>query len=165
MKMPMFCWSVLGSMSLVIFAFPILTVTLAMLALDRTLGMHFFTAGEGGNAMMYVNLIWAWGHPEVYILVLPAFGIYSEIVATFSRKPYLVINQHGRAIWAIVFLSFIVWLHHFLHNGSRGNVNAFFGIMTMLIAVPTGVKIFNWLFTMYRGQDLVCQPMLWFLVL
>ena len=87
MKMPMFVWSVLGAMSLVVFAFPILTATLAMLALDRTLGMHFFTAGGGGNAMMYVNLIWAWGHPEVYILILPAFGVFSEVVATFSRKP------------------------------------------------------------------------------
>jgi cytochrome o ubiquinol oxidase subunit 1 len=140
MRMPMFCWSVLGSMSLVIFAFPILTVTLALLALDRTLGMHFFTSGEGGNAMMYVNLIWAWGHPEVYILVLPGFGIFSEIVATFSHKPLFGYKSMVGAIWAIVFLSFIVWLHHFFTMGAGANVNAFFGIMTMLIAVPTGVK-------------------------
>jgi cytochrome o ubiquinol oxidase subunit 1 len=163
MSMPMFCWSVLGSMTLVIFAFPILTATLAMLALDRTIGTHFFTAGGGGNAMMYVNLIWAWGHPEVYILVLPAFGIYSEIVATFSRKPLFGYKSMVGAIWAIVFLSFIVWLHHFFTMGAGANVNAFFGIMTMLIAVPTGVKIFNWLFTMYRGRIHFASPMYWFL--
>jgi cytochrome o ubiquinol oxidase subunit 1 len=163
MKMPMFCWSVLGAMTLVIFAFPILTVTLALLALDRTLGMHFFTSGGGGNAMMYVNLIWAWGHPEVYILVLPAFGIYSEIVATFSRKPLFGYKSMVGAIWAIVFLSFVVWLHHFFTMGAGANVNAFFGIMTMLIAVPTGVKIFNWLFTMYRGRIHFASPMYWFL--
>jgi cytochrome o ubiquinol oxidase subunit 1 len=163
MKMPMFCWSVLGSMSLVIFAFPILTITLALLALDRTLGMHFFTAGGGGNAMMYVNLIWAWGHPEVYILILPAFGVFSEVVATFSRKRLFGYKSMVYAIWAIVFLSFIVWLHHFFTMGAGANVNAFFGIMTMLIAVPTGVKIFNWLFTMFRGRIWFATPMLWFL--
>jgi cytochrome o ubiquinol oxidase subunit 1 len=163
MKMPMFCWSVLGSMSLVVFAFPILTVTLALLALDRTLGMHFFTSGYGGNAMMYINLIWAWGHPEVYILVLPAFGIFSEIVATFSRKPLFGYKSMVGAIWAIVFLSFVVWMHHFFTMGAGANVNAFFGIMTMLIAVPTGVKIFNWLFTMYRGRIHFASPMYWFL--
>src|SRR4051812_4976286 len=163
MKMPMFCWSVLGSMTLVIFAFPILTATLGLLALDRTIGTHFFTAGGGGNAMMYVNLIWAWGHPEVYILVLPAFGIYSEVVATFSRKRLFGYTSMVWAIWAIVFLSFIVWLHHFFTMGAGADVNAFFGIMTMLIAIPTGVKIFNWLFTMYRGRIHFASPMLWFI--
>ena len=163
MKMPMFAWSVLGSMSLVAFAFPILTVTLALLALDRTLGMHFFTADGGGNAMMYVNLIWAWGHPEVYILILPAFGIFSEVVATFSRKRLFGYTSMVWAIWAIVFLSFIVWLHHFFTMGAGADVNAFFGIMTMIIAVPTGVKIFNWLFTMYRGRIHLTSPMLWFI--
>jgi cytochrome o ubiquinol oxidase subunit 1 len=162
-KLPMFCWSVLGAMTLVIFAFPILTVTLTLLALDRTMGMHFFTSGDGGNAMMYVNLIWAWGHPEVYILVLPAFGIYSEIVATFSRKALFGYKSMVGAIWAIVFLSFIVWLHHFFTMGAGANVNAFFGIMTMLIAIPTGVKIFNWLFTMFRGRIHFAAPMYWFL--
>jgi cytochrome o ubiquinol oxidase subunit 1 len=162
-KLPMFCWSVLGSMTLVIFAFPILTVTLSLLALDRTMGMHFFTSGQGGNAMMYVNLIWAWGHPEVYILVLPGFGIYSEIVATFSRKALFGYKSMVGAIWAIVFLSFIVWLHHFFTMGAGANVNAFFGIMTMLIAVPTGVKIFNWIFTMYQGRIHFASPMYWFL--
>jgi len=163
MKMPMFCWSVLGSMTLVIFAFPILTATLTMLALDRTLGMHFFTSLNGGNPMMYVNLIWAWGHPEVYILVLPAFGIFSEVVPTFSRKPLFGYTSMVWAIWGIVLLSFIVWLHHFFTMGAGANVNAFFGVMTMAIAVPTGVKIFNWLFTMYRGRVRFTTPMLWFL--
>lgn len=163
MKMPMFAWSVLGAMSLVVFAFPILTVTLALLALDRMLGMHFFTADGGGNAMMYVNLIWAWGHPEVYILVLPAFGIFSEVVATFSRKPLFGYTSMVWAIWAIVLLSFTVWLHHFFTMGAGADVNAVFGIATMLIAVPTGVKIFNWLFTMFRGRVRLTSPMIWFL--
>jgi cytochrome o ubiquinol oxidase subunit 1 len=163
MKMPMFCWSVLGSMTLVAFAFPILTVTLTLLALDRTLGMHFFTATAGGNQMMYVNLIWAWGHPEVYILVLPAFGVFSEIVATFSRKPLFGYKSMVYAIWAIVILSYGVWLHHFFTMGAGANVNAVFGIATMLIAIPTGVKIFNWLFTMYRGRIKFSPPMIWFL--
>ncbi|HEU4966148.1 MAG TPA: cbb3-type cytochrome c oxidase subunit I [Candidatus Saccharimonadales bacterium] len=163
MKMPMFAWSVLGAMSLVVFAFPILTVTLTLLALDRTLGMHFFTASGGGNAMMYVNLIWAWGHPEVYILVLPAFGIFSEIVPTFSRKALFGYTSMVWAIWGIVLLSFTVWLHHFFTMGAGADVNAVFGIATMLIAVPTGVKIFNWLFTMFRGRVRLASPMIWFL--
>ena len=163
MKMPMFAWSVLVTMVMIAFAFPILTVTLALLALDRTLGMHFFTAGSGGNAMMYVNLIWAWGHPEVYILVLPAFGVYSEIVATFSRKRLFGYTSMVWALASIGILSFIVWLHHFFTMGAGSDVNAFFGIMTMIIAVPTGVKIFNWLATMYRGRIKFASPMYWFL--
>ncbi len=163
MKMPLFVWSVLGTVILVMFAFPILTVTLALLILDRSLGMHFFTATAGGNPMMYVNLIWAWGHPEVYILVLPAFGIYSEIVATFARKRLFGYESMVWAMGAIVFLSFTVWVHHFFTMGAGADVNAFFGIMTMIIAIPTGVKIFNWLFTMYRGRILFASPMLWFM--
>ncbi|HKR81914.1 MAG TPA: cytochrome o ubiquinol oxidase subunit I [Candidatus Saccharimonadales bacterium] len=163
MKMPMFVWSVFGSMTLVVFAFPILTVTLALLYLDRTFGMHFFTGGFGGNAMMYVNLIWAWGHPEVYILILPAFGVFSEVVATFSRKRLFGYTSMVWAIWAIVLLSFTVWLHHFFTMGAGADVNAFFGIATMVIAVPTGVKIFNWLFTMFRGRISFASPMVWFL--
>ncbi|PIZ62155.1 cytochrome o ubiquinol oxidase subunit I [Candidatus Saccharibacteria bacterium CG_4_10_14_0_2_um_filter_52_9] len=163
MKMPMFTWSVLCSLILVIFAFPILTATLAMLALDRTMGMHIFTAGGGGDAMMYVNLIWAWGHPEVYILILPAFGVFSEVVATFSRKRLFGYASMVAALIAITFLSFVVWLHHFFTMGAGGNVNAFFGIMTMVIAIPTGVKIFNWLFTMKNGRVRFTTPMLWFL--
>jgi cytochrome o ubiquinol oxidase subunit 1 len=163
MKMPIFIWSVLGSMSLVAFAFPILTATLTMLSLDRTLGMHFFTSDMGGNPMMYINLIWAWGHPEVYILVLPAFGIFSEIVATFSGKRLFGYKSMVWALGAITFLSFTVWLHHFFTMGAGANVNAFFGIMTMVIAIPTGVKVFNWLFTMYKGRIKFTTPMLWFM--
>lgn len=161
MKMPVFTWTALCAMVLVILAFPILTVTLGMLFLDRFFDMHFFTASYGGNAMMYVNLIWAWGHPEVYILILPAFGIFSEVVATFSKKPLFGYPSMVWATLAITFLSFIVWLHHFFTMGAGANVNAFFGIATMIIAVPTGVKIFNWLFTMYRGKITFSVPMLW----
>lgn len=163
MKMPVFSWSVLISMTMVIFAFPILTVTLTLLYLDRTMGMHFFTAGDGGNMMMYVNLIWAWGHPEVYILVLPAFGIFSEVVATFSRKRLFGYRSMIWAMSVIAFLSFIVWLHHFFTMGAGAHVNAFFGIMTMIIGIPTGVKIFNWLFTMFRGRIKFNSPMIWFM--
>lgn len=163
MRMPIFVWSVLGSMLLVVFAFPILTATLAMLSLDRTMGMHFFTSDMGGNPMMYVNLIWAWGHPEVYILILPAFGIFSEIVPVFSRKRLFGYTSMVYAIFAIVFLSFTVWLHHFFTMGAGANVNAFFGIMTMIIAIPTGVKVFNWIFTMFRGRVSFKTPMLWFM--
>ncbi len=163
MRMPMFVWTVLGSMSLVVFAFPILTVTLALLALDRTLGMHFFSADGGGNMMMYVNLIWAWGHPEVYILILPAFGVFSEIVPVFSGKKLAGYTSMVFSVIAIVFLSFTVWLHHFFTMGAGANVNAVFGIMTAIIAIPTGVKIFNWIFTMYRGRIRFTTPMQWFM--
>lgn len=163
MKMPIFIWSVLGSVVLICLAFPILTATLGMLSLDRLMGMHFFTSSFGGNPMMYVNLIWAWGHPEVYILILPAFGIFSEIVATFSGKRLFGYKSMVIAIAAITILSFTVWLHHFFTMGAGANVNAFFGIMTAVIAVPTGVKVFNWLFTMYRGRVRLTTPMLWFL--
>lgn len=162
-RLPIFVWSVIGSMLLVVFAFPILTATLGMLSLDRTLGMHFFTSDMGGNPMMYVNLIWAWGHPEVYILVLPAFGIFSEIVPVFSKKRLFGYMSMVWAIFAIVLLSFTVWLHHFFTMGAGANVNAFFGIMTMVIAIPTGVKVFNWIFTMYRGRVSFKTPMLWFM--
>lgn len=162
MKMPIFVWSMLCSMVLIIFAFPILTATLFMLTLDRYMGMHFFTAGGGGNPMMYINLIWAWGHPEVYILILPAFGIFSEVVPTFSEKRLFGYTSMVWALVAITFLSFIVWLHHFFTMGASPKVNAFFGIMTMLIAIPTGVKLFNWLFTKFKGRVHFSSPMLWF---
>ena len=149
-------------MVLVIFAFPVLTATLAMLTLDRYLGMHFFTSSFGGNPMIYINLIWAWGHPEVYILILPAFGIFSEVVPTFSEKRLFGYVSMIVALVMIAFLSFIVWLHHFFTMGASPDVNAFFGIMTMLIAIPTGVKIFNWLFTKFRGRVHFDSPMLWF---
>ncbi len=163
MKMPIFVWSVLVTMVLVLAAFPVLTATLGMLGFDRLFGMHFFTSDMGGNPMMYVNLIWAWGHPEVYILVLPAFGIFSEVVATFSRKKIFGYKTMVAALVAIMFFSFIVWQHHFFTMGSGANVNAFFGITTMIIAIPTGVKIFNWLFTMYRGRIRFTAPMVWFM--
>lgn len=162
MKMPIFVWSCLCSLVLIIFAFPILTATLYMLTLDRYLGMHFFTAGGGGNPMMYVNLIWAWGHPEVYILILPAFGIFSEVVPTFSEKRLFGYVSMVWALVSIAFLSFIVWLHHFFTMGASAKVNAFFAFTTMLIAIPTGVKIFNWLFTKFRGRVHFNSPMLWF---
>ena len=168
MKMPIFTWTALCAMILVVAAFPILTATLAMLLFDRLFEMKFFTSSFGGNQMMYINLIWAWGHPEVYILVLPAFGIFSEIVSTFSKKRLFGYTTMVWAIASITIASTIVWLHHFFTMGSGANVNAFFGIATMIIAIPTGVKIFNWLFTMYKGRVSYDSPMLWtmgFLVL
>jgi cytochrome o ubiquinol oxidase subunit 1 len=161
MKMPVFTWTSLCSNVLILATFPILTATLALLALDRYLGMHFFTNDGGGNAMLYLNLIWAWGHPEVYILVLPAFGIYSEVVATFAKKPLFGYKTMVYATCSIMVLSLLVWLHHFFTMDSGANVNAFFGIMTMIIAIPTGVKIFNWLFTIYKGRLELSSPVLW----
>ncbi|MGH6839185.1 MAG: cbb3-type cytochrome c oxidase subunit I [Methylocella sp.] len=161
LRMPMFCWTTLASSLLIVAAFPILTATLAMLLLDRYLGFHFFTNEAGGNQMMFVNLIWAWGHPEVYILVLPAFGVFSEVVSTFSRRPLFGYRSMVAATMAICILSFMVWLHHFFTMGAGADVNAIFGIMSMIIAVPTGVKVFNWLFTMYGGRIVYTTPILW----
>ena len=161
MRLPVFTWTALCANILIIASFPILTVTIALLTADRYLGTHFFTNDMGGNMMMYINLIWAWGHPEVYILVLPVFGIFSEVVATFCKKKLFGYTSLVWATVAITVLSFIVWLHHFFTMGSGANVNAFFGITTMIISIPTGVKIFNWLFTMYRGRIEFSSPMLW----
>src|SRR5271169_576755 len=160
-RMPIFCWTALAANLLIIAAFPILTATLAMLLLDRYLGFHFFTNDLGGNAMMYVNLIWAWGHPEVYILVLPAFGIFSEVISTFSGKPLFGHHSMIIATMAICMISFLVWLHHFFTMGAGADVNGFFGVATMIIAVPTGVKVFNWLFTMYGGRIRFSVPVHW----
>ncbi|MXP51370.1 cytochrome o ubiquinol oxidase subunit I [Pantoea sp. SoEX] len=160
-KMPVFVWTALCTNVLIIISFPVLTATLFLLTLDRYLGFHFFTNEMGGNMMMYINLIWIWGHPEVYILVLPVFGVFAEITATFSRKRLFGYNSLVWATIAITILSFIVWLHHFFTMGAGANVNAFFGIMTMVIAVPTGVKIFNWIFTMYEGRIRMHSAMLW----
>ena len=160
-RMPVFCWTALASNLVILAAFPVLTATLAMLTLDRYLGFHFFTNDGGGNAMMFVNLIWIWGHPEVYILVLPAFGIFSEVVSTFSAKPLFGYRTMVIATMAICVLSCMVWLHHFFTMGASADGNAFFGIATMIIAVPTGAKIFNWLFTMYGGRVRFEVPMLW----
>lgn len=161
LRMPMFCWTTLASNLLIVAAFPILTATLAMLLLDRYLGFHFFTNEAGGNMMMFMNLIWAWGHPEVYILVLPAFGVFSEVVSTFSGKPLFGYRSMVLATMAICIISFMVWLHHFFTMGAGATVNAVFGIASMIIAVPTGVKIYNWLFTMYGGRIRFETPMLW----
>ncbi|HVJ54182.1 MAG TPA: cytochrome o ubiquinol oxidase subunit I [Aliidongia sp.] len=161
MRMPVFCWTALASNLLIVAAFPILTATFAMLLLDRYLGFHFFTVDGDGNPMMYINLIWAWGHPEVYILILPAFGIFSEVISTFSGKPLFGYRSMVAATMAICILSFLVWLHHFFTMGAGADVNGFFGVMTMIIAVPTGVKIYNWLFTMYGGRVRFTVPILW----
>ncbi|TGV19759.1 cytochrome o ubiquinol oxidase subunit I [Pseudoalteromonas sp. MEBiC 03607] len=161
MKMPIFTWACTWANILIAASFPILTAVLAMLTLDRYLDFHFFTNELGGNAMMYINLFWAWGHPEVYILILPAFGIFSEVISTFAGKRLFGYKSMVYASGAISILGFIVWLHHFFTMGSSANVNAFFGVMTMVIAVPTGVKLFNWLFTMYRGRLRITVPVLW----
>ncbi|WP_437883983.1 cytochrome o ubiquinol oxidase subunit I [Pseudomonas sp. LRF_L74] len=160
-KMPIFTWTIFCTSVIIVAAFPILTVALAMLSLDRYLDFHLFTNSLGGNPMMYVNLVWAWGHPEVYILILPAFGVFSEVTATFARKRLFGYHSMVWATLAITFLSFVVWLHHFFTMGSGASVNAFFGIATMIIAIPTGVKIFTWLFTMYRGRLEFTSPILW----
>jgi cytochrome o ubiquinol oxidase subunit 1 len=160
-RMPIFCWTGLAASLLIVAAFPILTGTLGMLLLDRYLGFHFFTVDAGGNPMMYINLIWAWGHPEVYILILPVFGVFSEVVSTFSGKPLFGYRSMIVATMAICILSFLVWLHHFFTMGAGADVNGFFGVMTMIIAVPTGVKIFNWLFTMWGGRVRFHVPLMW----
>ena len=161
MKMPVFVWTALITNILIVAVFPVLTGTLALLAADRYLGMHFFTNELGGNAMMYINLIWVWGHPEVYILILPCFGAFSEIISTFSSKPLFGYKSMVYATASIGILSFFVWLHHFFTMGSGANVNAFFGIMTSIISIPTGVKLFNWLFTMFRGRIRYHTSTLW----
>ncbi|GBR10507.1 cytochrome o ubiquinol oxidase subunit I [Gluconobacter frateurii] len=161
MQMPVFTWTAFCTTVLIMASFPVLTVTLALLSLDRYLGMHFFTNDAGGNVMLYLSMIWTWGHPEVYILVIPAFGVFSEVTSTFSRKPLFGYNTMVYATCSIMVLSFVVWVHHFFTMGAGANVNTFFGIMTMVIAVPTGVKIFNWLFTMYKGRVEFTAPMYW----
>jgi len=161
MKMPIFTWTSLCTNVLIIAAFPVLTAVLGLLSLDRYAGFNFFTNDFGGNAMMYVNLIWIWGHPEVYILILPAFGVFSEVVSTFSGKRLFGYASMVYATIVITVLSYLVWLHHFFTMGSGASVNSFFGITTMIISIPTGAKIFNWLFTMYRGRIRFEVPMLW----
>src|SRR4029079_8977569 len=158
LRMPVFCWTSLAANLLIIAAFPVLTVALGLLMLDRYLGFHFFTTAGGGNSMLYMNLIWVWGHPEVYILVLPAFCIYSEVAANFSGKPLLGYRAMLFATLAICIISYMVWLHHFFTMGAGGDINAVFGIASMIIGIPTGVKIYNWLFTMYRGSRRLTAP-------
>ncbi|MRX06535.1 cytochrome o ubiquinol oxidase subunit I [Pseudoduganella sp. FT25W] len=161
MKMPVFTWTALCTNALIVATFPILTITLAMLSLDRIAGFNFFTNELGGNPMLYVNLIWIWGHPEVYILILPVFGVFSEIVSTFSGKRLFGYTSMVYATVVITVLSYLVWLHHFFTMGSGASVNSFFGITTMIISIPTGAKIFNWLFTMYKGRIRFTVPMMW----
>jgi len=161
MKMPIFTWTSLCANVLIVAAFPVLTAVLGMLTMDRYLGTNFFTNDLGGNSMMYVNLIWIWGHPEVYILILPLFGVFSEVVSTFSRKRLFGYSSMVYATVVITILSYLVWLHHFFTMGSGASVNAFFGITTMIISIPTGAKIFNWLFTMYKGKISFELPMMW----
>ncbi|MFT0548842.1 cytochrome o ubiquinol oxidase subunit I [Allopusillimonas ginsengisoli] len=161
MKMPVFTWTALCTNVLIIISFPVLTATLALLGMDRYVGTQFFTNDLGGNPMMYVNLIWIWGHPEVYILILPLFGVFSEIVPTFCRKRLFGYASMVYATVVITVLSYLVWLHHFFTMGSGASVNSFFGITTMIISIPTGAKIFNWLFTMYRGRIRFELPMMW----
>ncbi|MCD2173864.1 cytochrome o ubiquinol oxidase subunit I [Rhizobium sp. C4] len=161
MKMPVFTWTAFCTNVLIVAAFPVLTAVLALLTLDRYVGTHFFTNTDGGSAMLYVNLIWIWGHPEVYILVLPVFGIFSEVVSTFSAKRLFGYTSMVYATVVITILSYIVWLHHFFTMGSGASVNSFFGITTMIISIPTGAKMFNWLFTMYHGRIKYEVPMLW----
>lgn len=163
MRMPLFTWTSLIAMCIVVTIFPILTATIALLSLDRLLGMHFFTTDFGGNAMMYTNLIWMWGHPEVYVLILPSFGIYSEVVSTFAQKKLAGYKSMVMAAFGIGSIALVVWLHHFFTMGAGANVNAFFGIMTTFIAIPAGVQIFNWSSTMYKGKIRFLGPMLWFL--
>ena len=160
-RMPVFCWTALATNMMIVAVFPILTATFVMLALDRYLGMHFFTNDFGGNQMMYASLFWAWGHPEVYILVLPAFGVFSEVAATFSGKGLFSYRSMVWATLGICVLSMMVWLHHFFTMGAGPDVNAVFGIMSAIIGVPTGVKVFNWLFTMFRGRIVFATPVLW----
>jgi cytochrome o ubiquinol oxidase subunit 1 len=161
MRMPIFVWTSLCTNILIVAAFPVLTAVLALLSLDRYIGTNFFTNDFGGNPMMYVNLIWIWGHPEVYILILPAFGIFSEVTSTFSGKRLFGYTSMVYATAVITILAYVVWLHHFFTMGSGASVNSFFGITTMVISIPTGAKIFNWLFTMYRGRIRFELPMMW----
>jgi cytochrome o ubiquinol oxidase subunit I len=161
MKMPIFTWNALCTNILIVAAFPVLTAVLALLTLDRYIGTNFFTNDFGGNPMMYVNLIWIWGHPEVYILILPLFGVYSEVTATFSGKKLFGYTSMVYATLVITILSYLLWLHHFFTMGSGASVNSFFGIITMVISIPTGAKMFNWLFTMYRGRIRFELPMMW----
>ena len=161
MKLPVFTWTALCTNVLIVAAFPVLTAVLVLLSLDRYVGTNFFTADLGGNPMMYVNLIWIWGHPEVYILILPAFGVFSEVVSTFCSKRLFGYTSMVYATVVITILSYLVWLHHFFTMGSGASVNSFFGITTMIISIPTGAKLFNWLFTMYRGRIRFEVPMMW----
>ncbi len=160
-KMPIFCWTALSTSVVGLSSFPVFTAAVALLSLDRYAGTHFFTPGLGGNLMLYTDLFWIWGHPEVYYVILPAFGILSEIIPTFSEKPLFGYITMAVASIAIGGVSWSVWLHHFFTMGAGPGVNAFFSIASMLVGIPTGVKVFNWAFTLYRGRVRFDVPMLW----
>jgi len=161
MQMPMFTWSALISNLIIVFAFPVLTVLLAMGTMDRLFDTKFFTIGDGGSDMLWANLFWVWGHPEVYILILPAFGLFSEIFSTFARRNLYGYKSMVASMVVISAFSFFVWAHHFFTMGQGALANSFFSITTMAIAVPTGVKIFNWLFTLWKGKIEFTTPMLY----
>jgi len=160
-RLPVFTWTTLSTNIIGLTAFPVLGAALALLGADRYFGAHFFTAGNGGNLMLYTNLFWIWGHPEVYFLVLPAFGIFSEIIPTFSEKPLFGYTTMVAATFAIAGISWTVWLHHFFTMAAGPDINGFFSLATMLVGIPTGVKVFNWAFTLYRGRLTFSVPMLW----
>ncbi len=163
MKMPPFTWGSLCSMMMVVSVFPLLTMTIILLFFDRYFGTHFFTTSGGGNPMMYTNLIWMWGHPEVYIIMLPSFGIFTEVVSTFSRKPVAFYKSNVIAMIGVSTISLCVWLHHFFTMGADANVNSAFGVATMLIAIPTSALVISWIATMYKGRISFKTPMLWLL--
>ena len=161
MRMPMFTWSILITSLIITCAFPVIAVAMAMMTLDRQMGTKFFAMGDGGMDMLYANLFWVWGHPEVYIVILPAFGVFSEVISTFSRKNLFGYGSMVAAMVVISVLAFLVWAHHFYTMGHGVLTNGVFSITTMLIAVPTGVKIFNWLLTMRHGKISFTTPMLY----
>lgn len=152
MRMPMFTWTSFITSAMILFAFPAITVGLVLLSFDRLLGANFFDVAAGGSPVLWQHIFWIFGHPEVYILILPAFGIISEVIPTFSRKRLFGYSSMVFATILIAFLGFMVWAHHMFTTGLGPVANALFAIATMLIAVPTGIKIFNWLFTMWGGQ-------------
>ena len=161
MRMPLFTWSTFVVSALILFAFPPLTVGLTMMMFDRMFGGNFFVEAAGGNTIIWEHLFWIFGHPEVYILILPAFGIFSEIFATFSRKRLFGYSSMVFATVLIGFLGFMVWAHHMFTVGLGPIANAIFAVATMAIAVPTGIKIFNWIFTMWGGKVRFTVPMLY----
>lgn len=161
MRMPLFTWSTFVASALILFAFPPLTVGLALMMLDRLFGSAFFDPALGGNTVIWEHLFWIFGHPEVYILILPAFGIFSDVFSTFSKKRLFGYSSMVFATVLIGFLGFMVWAHHMFTTGLGPIANAIFAVATMAIAVPTGIKIFNWMFTMWGGQLKINTAMLW----
>ncbi len=160
-RLPVFTWAALSANIIALTSFPCLQVAIALVGADRYLGTDFFTAGFGGNLMLYTNLFWLWGHPEVYFVILPAFGMMSEIIPAFSEKPIFGYVAMILATFAIAGVSWLVWLHHFFTMGMGPYVSTEFSVATMLVGIPTGVKVFNWAFTMYRGKLTYTAAMHW----